>query len=211
MTTKELDYKLAKDIARIRVATGKTSGSTLAEEIVSVITSLNTGEEGRLTKEILDILHSDSALRKLELVMTRQYAESVCVKLKIRHQAKESPKPPRKYNDSDIKQALKTTSDEVEKAVSIIARAIASGANEAIINASVVEAFCFDTGAAKTAIINKLAEDGTAAKEEIGFEVIDFMSLANDAVEYLKKELYYHKWIYERFQPIGIIKVSLIP
>jgi len=206
MTTKELDVKLAKDVARIRIAAGQSTSSNIGEEMVKVMITLNDSGEGKLAKEISAILASAETMKKVSTVMTEQYLKTVGIKLKIRHAARKTEKPPRAYTTDDMNDALRIPANEVSRGADLIKKAIAAGETEAVLNASVAEAFNYDTGITLRELTKLLPLVGPMA---IDLEIIEFMSLATEAIEYNKKELYYKKWIFEKFQPIGIIKVSI--
>lgn len=221
MTSKESDIKLAKDIARIKIAAGtigNASTSTISAETVLVMKEMDAAHEGALAKELGDTILSDPLkMNKVTTVITEAYVKSVIVKLKIRkkarHQDEENTDPGakkkvRNFTAEDYAAANHLHADEAAKAADLIQRAIAAGETTAMINAAAAEAYCYNIGRAKKEILSLLPAD--LRKTPITMEIVEFTSLATEAVEYLMKSLYYGSWIYERFQPIGIIKVSLV-
>ncbi|MCI7452877.1 MAG: hypothetical protein MSB11_07885, partial [Prevotella sp.] len=67
MTTKELDIKLARDIARIRVANEvaaatKLPDTTLSAEMVRAMNDLDAGREEDLIAELNTILSDDKSM-----------------------------------------------------------------------------------------------------------------------------------------------------
>lgn len=223
MTSKESDIKLAKDIARIKIAAGaidNASTSTISAETVLVMKEMDAAHEGALAKELGDTILSDPVkMDKVTTVITEAYVKSVIVKLKIRkkarHQDEENAdtdpgakKKVRNFTAEDYAAANRLHADEAAKAADLIQRAIAAGETTAMINAAAAEAYCYNIERAKKEILALLPTD--LRKTPINMEIVEFTSLATEAVEYLMKSLYYGSWIYERFQPIGIIKVSLV-
>lgn len=221
MTSKESDIKLAKDIARIKIAAGtidNASTSTISAETVLVMKEMDAAHEGALAKELGDTILSDPVkMDKVTTVITEAYVKSVIVKLKIRkkarHQDEENTdlgakKKVRNFTAEDYAAANRLHADEAAKAADLIQRAIAAGETTAMINAAAAEAYCYNIERAKKEILALLPAD--LRKTPINMEIVEFTSLATEAVEYLMKSLYYGSWIYERFQPIGIIKVSLV-
>lgn len=221
MTTKELDYKLAKDIARIKIAAGtidNASTSTISAETILVMKEMDAAHEGALAKELGDILSDHAKMDKVTTVITETYVKSVVAKLKIRKKARHkdeenaetdpgAKKKVRNFTAEDYAAANRLHADEATKAANLIQRAIAAGETTAIINAAAAEAYCYNTERAKKEILALLP--AASRKTPITMEIVEFTSLATEAVEHLMKSLYYGYWIYERFQPIGIIKIFI--
>ena len=209
MTTKELDFKLARDIGRIRIAAG-LKGTTLAAETVKAMDELDAGKERPLSEEIKSILESPEKTTEMAPIMTAGYMKLVQTKLGIHEKARlESRKGYSKFSAADRKKALQVTSTEVSKAATQIGIAFESGSKEAVINAAAAEVYAFDMDQMLSEITHFLGKEVTGSSA-ISFET-EFMTFsggAQEAIEHLEKVQYYGTWIYERFQPIGIIRIT---
>lgn len=228
MTTKELDMKLARDIARIRMVTRPTATAaqteTISDFMITVMKELDSGNELTIYREIESILsgenqHDAIAAVKLSSIMTESYAKAIMKKLKIRlmvmHQKildkNGSPKKLRKFTEDDYAEASILYMKEINKAVEIIKKAITAGETTAIINLSAIESYGYNTDRTKQAIQKILLNDtaSTESLPEISIEFVQFINLNIEAIEHLDKVKYYENWIYERFCPAGIVKVLI--
>lgn len=214
MTTKEMELKLAKDIARIRIiAKLPEHGSTLAEEMVRAMKDLDAAKEAQIFKEINDAMANKETKETIQIIMTPRYVQEVTSKLQIRVDAREKgSKTLKKFSEADYKKAVKMQSEEINKAADLIVEnmgAVKKG-ESTVINAIVAELYAYEeskiAAALKEAIGDRMPDE---LKEQLVLTYIPFTNLTQEAVEHLEKVQYHGKWIYERFQPAGIIRVDL--
>ena len=215
MTTKELDIKLARDIARISVANEVAAAielpdTTLSAEMVRAMNDLDAGREEDLIAELNTILSDDKSMVSIRTVISDGYIKLVQHKLGIHEKARiESKKGYAKFSAADRKKALQSDTTELSKAAMLIKLAYESKAEEAVINAAAVEAYAYDVQKMLKAITRLLGTE-VLGNDPIDFhtELLTFTNGMQAAIEHLEKVQYYGTWIYERFQPIGIIRVT---
>ena len=210
MTTKELDIKLAKDIARIRIMVelGKHS-TTLAMQTVLTMNELDKdGGEQQIISEFEMYLNTEQKLNQINKFVTTQYLTAVISKLKIRSAAKKSPKKlPSRFSPEDRALIKRQEEEEIEKAVTAIREAIAAGETKVIVNITAAEACGFDIARLTLVLSQRLITefDLIIPALALNLEMKTFMEMDSRPPEYLEKVCYYGKWIYERSQPLGII------
>jgi hypothetical protein len=215
MTTKELDLKLARDIARIRVANEvaaatKLPDTTLSAETVRAMDDLDAGREEDLIAELNTVLSDEKSMASVRTIISDGYIRLVQTKLGIHEKARlESKKGYAKFSAADRKKAIQSETTELSKAATLIKIAFESKAEEAVINAAAAEAYAYDVHKMLDAITHFLGIP-VLGKEPINFhtELLTFTNGMQAAIEHLEKVQYYGTWIYERFQPIGIIRVT---
>ena len=215
MTTKELDVKLARDVARIRIANEvaaatKLPDTTLAAETVRAMDDLDAGREEDLIAELNTILSDEKSMASIRTIISDGYVKLVQTKLGIREKARlGSKKGYAKFSAADRKKAIRSDTTELSKAATIIKAAYESNADEAVINAAAAETYAYDAQKRLKAIAGFL---GTAVlgKDPLDFhtELLTFTNGMQSAIEHLEKVRYHGTWIYERFQPIGVIRVT---
>ena len=225
MTTKELDIKLARDIAKIRIAnevaaaskhqstsdaTTATVKTTLSSETIRAMDDIDAGHEEDLIAELNTILSDEGSMSSIRTVITETYIKLVQTKLGIHKKARlESKKRCAKFSVADRKKVIQSDTTELSKAATIIKIAYESKAKEAVINAAAAETYAYNSQEMIKAITHFLGVE-VLGKDPINFntELITFADGVQSAIEHLEKVQYYGTWIYERFQPIGIIKVT---
>ena len=232
MIAKDVEMKLARDIARIRLVTKSitteqsTPALTISNEMIAVMKELDASKEDSLYNEIHNISTEATpedarSAAKLSSIMTEQYIKTILRKLKIRISVLDgqildkygNPRETRKFTGSDYAEASVLCQKEINKATEIIRKAIHAEEPYAIINISAIEAYGYDTEKTKQAITEALKKMATAEQQDpipdFTLEFIQFVSLNVEAVEHLEKIKYYDNWIYERFCPAGIVKVTI--
>lgn len=216
MTTRELDYKLAKDIARIRLITmagaAAAEDTTISAQILIAMNDLDAGKEMDIKNEITKIQEDPKKASLISDIMTPAYVDTIKLKLKIRDNLRHSSRADKLkiFQEAERKQATKENATEVAKAAGIIIKAIQAKENQTIINAAVAEAHAYSMPNTVQAIMDQVYKDPTWVKgTEIQLSLVNFMSLAHEAIEHLEKVSYYGSWYYERFQPTGIIYVTI--
>lgn len=215
MTTRELDYKLAKDIARIRLITmagDATVDTTISEQILAAMHDLDEAGENKIIVEIDKIMKDPAKAKLVSDIMTPAYVDTINLKLRIRDSLRTSSRSSKlkTFQDAERKQAMKENAIEVDKAAKIILKAAAANESTTIVNAAVAEAYGYNIQRTVKAITDQVYKDpGWTRGTEINLEVVNFMSLAHEAIEHLEKVSYYGSWYYERFQPTGIINVTI--
>ena len=216
MTTRELDYKLAKDIARIRLITmagaAAAEDTTISAQILIAMNDLDAGKEMDIKNEITKIQEDPKKALLISDIMTPAYVDTIKLKLKIRDNLRHSSRADKLkiFQEAERKQATKENATEVAKAAGIILKAVQAKENQTIINAAVAEAHAYNMPNTVQAIMDQVYKDPTWVKgTEIQLSLVNFMSLANEAIEHLEKVSYYGSWYYERFQPTGIIYVTI--
>lgn len=225
MTTKELDIKLARDVAKIRIAnavaaaskhpstsaaTRATVNTTLSSETIRAMDDIDAGHEEDLIAELNTILSDEGSMQSIRTVITETYIKLVQTKLGIHKKARlESKKRCAKFSAADRKKVIQSDTTELSKAATIIKIAYESKAKEAVINAAAAETYAYNSQEMIKAITRFLGAE-VLGKDPINFntELITFADGVQSAIEHLEKVQYYGTWIYERFQPIGIIKVT---
>lgn len=232
MIAKDVEMKLARDIARIRLMTKSTTTEqltptlTISNEMITAMKELDASKERSLYNEIHNISTEATpedarSATKLSSIMTEQYIKAILRKLKIRISVLDgqvldkygNPRETRKFTGSDYAEASVLCQKEINKATEIIRKAIHAEEPYAIINISAIEAYGYDTEKTKQAITEALKKMATAEQQDplpdFTLEFIQFVSLNVEAVEHLEKIKYYDNWIYERFCPAGIVKVTI--
>lgn len=225
MTTKELDIKLARDVAKIRIANEVAAASkhpstsaaptatvktTLSSETIRAMDDIDAGHEEDLIAELNTILSDEGSMASIRTVITETYIKLVQTKLGIHKKARlESKKRCAKFSAADRKKVIQSDTTELSKAATIIKIAYESKAKEAVINAAAAETYAYNSQEMIKAITRFLGVE-VLGKDPINFhtELITFADGVQSAIEHLEKVQYYGTWIYERFQPIGIIKVT---
>lgn len=225
MTTKELDIKLARDIAKIRIAnevaaaskhsstsaaTPATVNTTLSSETIRAMDDIDAGHEEDLIAELNTILSDEESMASIRTVTTETYIKLVQTKLGIHKKTRlESKKRCAKFSAADRKKVIQSDTTELSKAATIIKIAYESKAKEAVINAAAAETYAYNSQEMIKAITHFLGVE-VLGKDPINFntELITFADGVQTAIEHLEKVQYYGTWIYERFQPIGIIRVT---
>ena len=213
MTTKELDIKLAKDIARIRImAAPKNKLTTLTMETVRAMNELDKDDgEQLITSEFETYLNTEEQLNQINEFITTQYLKAIISKLKIRSAAKKSSKKlPSRFSSEDRALIKRQEVEEIEKAVAAVKEAMAAGETKVIINITAAEACGFHLGCLAYALSKRLIEELNLTPlaplaPALNLEMKTFMEMDSRPPEYLEKVCYYGKWIYERSQPLGII------
>ena len=219
MTVRELEYKLAKDIARIRIVTRKSDepDTTMSAELIRVMHRLDDAAEEDLLKEIDSKTADSASSERLMSIMTDSYLESIKQKLRTRITVRAAGKKKiHIFTGPEKKRAIDVTIEEATKAAKLIKKdlmedATASGAVETVINAAAAEAYGYDLPIALEKILDILKADKDIRKagmQDLQLEVLGFMPLASDAIEFSEVNNYYGKWIYEHFQPIGLLKIK---
>lgn len=215
MTIKELDIKLARDVARIRIAyavaaKAKLPGETISAETIRAMDDLDAGREDDLIAELGIILTDAEAMKSVVTVISEGYIKLTQSKLGMHRKARtESKKGYSKFSAADRKKAIQYETTELSKAATLIKIAYQSKAEEAVINAAAAEAYAYNVEKMLEAITRFLGTE-VLGKEPINFhtELLTFTNGMQAAIEHLEKVQYYGTWIYERFQPIGIIRVT---
>lgn len=220
MTIRELDYKLAKDVARIRIVTRKSDepDTTMSAELIHVMHQLDEAAEEDILKEIDSKIADPASAERLMSIMTNSYLESIKQKLRIRTTVRAAGKKKiHTFTGPEKKKALDVSIEEAAKAATLIKKdlmedATVSGtAVETVINAAAAEAYGYDLPITLEKILEILKADKdlkTAGMQDLQLEVLGFMPLASDAIEFSEVNNYYGKWIYEHFQPIGLLKIK---
>lgn len=210
MTTKELDIKLAKDIARIRIIVEfEKHSTTLTMGTILAMNELDKDDgEQLIISEFEMYLNTEKQLNQINEFVTTQYLKAVISKLKIRSAAKKSPKKrPPHFSSEDRALIKRQEVEEIEKAVAAVKEAMAAEKTKVIINITAAEACGFHLGRLAFVLSQRLIEELNFAQvaPAINLEMKTFMEMDSRPPEYLEKVCYYGKWIYERFQPLGII------
>lgn len=215
MTTKEMEFKLAKDIARIRIVAGLAGHeTTLAAEIVRAMKELDGAQEMEIVKDIAYAMGDAEKKEAIGIIMTPRYVQEVMSKLQIRANARRAgAKTLKAFTEADYKKATKMQSEELKKAADLIVSNITRAPDKsAVINAIVAELYAYDEEKTRSALL-KTVGDGIPEelRKNMKLIYIPFTSVTQEAVEHLEKVQYHGKWIYERFQPAGIIRVDAMP
>ena len=219
MTNKELNIKLARDVARIRIvnevvasAAGKAPKTSISTETIKAMDDIDAGKEESIIAELNMILSDEKAMEYIRTMIPAGYIKHVQFKLSIHKKARESSmKGYSKFSATDRKKAVQYEAIEVSKAATLIKTAYENKSEAALINAAAAEAFGYDMKRLILAIGGYLGPgafdfDG----KKIGFktELLLFSDGAQAAIEHLEKTSYYGVNIYERFTPLGVIKVT---
>ena len=217
MTNKELNIKLARDVARIRIvnevvasAAGKAPKTSISTETIKAMDDIDAGKEESIIAELNMILSDEKAMEYIRTMIPAGYIKHVQFKLSIHKKARESSmKGYSKFSAADRKKAVQYEATEVSKAATLIKTAYENKSEAALINAAAAEAFGYNMERLILAIGGYLGP-GAFDGKKIGFktELLLFSDGAQAAIEHLEKTSYYGVNIYERFTPLGVIKVT---
>ena len=217
MTNKELNIKLARDVARIRIvnevvasAAGKAPKTSISTETIKAMDDIDAGKEESIIAELNTILQDENAMEYIRTMIPAGYIKHVQFKLSIHKKARESSmKGYSKFSAADRKKAVQYEATEVSKAATLIKTAYENKSEAALINAAAAEAFGYDMERLILATGGHLGP-GPFDGKKIGFktELLLFSDSAQAAIEHLEKTSYYGVNIYERFTPLGVIKVT---
>ena len=217
MTNKELNIKLARDVARIRIvnevvasAAGKAPKTSISTETIKAMDDIDAGKEESIIAELNMILSDEKAMEYIRTMIPAGYIKHVQFKLSIHKKARESSmKGYSKFSAADRKKAVQYEATEVSKAATLIKTAYENKSEAALINAAAAEAFGYDMERLILAIGGYLGP-GAFDGKKICFKtkLLLFSDGAQAAIEHLEKTSYYGVNIYERFTPLGVIKVT---
>ena len=233
MTKQELDKKLAYDIATIRMIVDESQKEYVhiddySERTVTAMKELDHGDEQSIIDEFEKILADEWDVEKINFFLTTNYLNTIINKLKIRVAFKATKKI-KPFSEEDYAEAKGIKEKRTQDVVDGIMKALGNRAalspaaaanfnNEFIVSASAAESYGFDVFQLSRHVFKKIKEQSPALVESYtrpsalySMEMITFMSTDEGAVEYLEKVYYYNKWIYERFEPIGVILIHLNP
>lgn len=210
MTTQEMNYKLAIDIARLKMILTKNNNTTLSKEIVKVMKQLDDNKEEALLEEIKSALENKTRREKLLSILSPQYLKIIVKKLQTRIETKTNAATKRvirTFDKSDYSKAERFDKDELIKAFNLIDTALKRNKSQAIINTAALEVFGYNLDLAKERIVAMF--DARNQAIDITLQFIDFEKDLHEKVERLEKINYYNNWIYERYRPTGIVKVLI--
>ena len=217
MTNKELNIKLARDVARIRIvnevvasADGKAPKTSISTETIKAMDDIDAGKEESIIAELNMILSDEKAMEHIRTMIPAGYIKHVQFKLSIHKKARESSmKGYSKFSAADRKKAVQYEATEVSKAATLIKTAYENKSEAALINAAAAEAFGYDMERLILAIGGYLGPGAFDGKKIVfATELLLFSDGAQAAIEHLEKTSYYGVNIYERFTPLGVIKVT---
>ena len=217
MTNKELNIKLARDVARIRIvnevvasAAGKAPKTSISTETIKAMDDIDAGKEESIIAELNMILSDEKAMEYIRTMIPAGYIKHVQFKLSIHKKARESSmKGYSKFSAADRKKAVQYEATEVSKAATLIKTAYENKSEAALINAAAAEAFGYDIERLILAIEGYLGPGAFDGKKNgCQTELLLFSDGAQAAIEHLEKTSYYGVNIYERFTPLGVIKVT---
>lgn len=210
MTTQEMDYKLAIDIARIKMILTTNNDTTLSKEIIKTMKQLDDKKEEVILEEIRSALENEARRDKLLNILSPQYLKMIAQKLQTRIEVKTNAairRVIRTFDKSDYSKAERFDKDELTKAFNLIDTARKRNQSQAIINTAAVEVFGYNLDLAKERIVAMF--EVKRQPIDITLQFINFEKDLHEKVERLEKINYYNNWIYERYRPTGIVKVSI--
>lgn len=220
MTTKDVDMKLVNDIARIRVIlsvaqSGRGGKTSFSDELRKVMKELDAAKEETIAAEIESYTEAESLKQILNMIMTPSYIQYIISKLRIRTKIRQK-KAIKNFTDADYRQILKIKPDEVARAAQTIIKAFRNQDNpdmnrETVIRGILAELYAYDEEKLKEDIMAQIADQlPEDLKRSLRFYYTTFQTADKEAIEYLDKVFYYGGWIYERFQPAGVICVKIV-
>lgn len=220
MTTKESNMKLVKDIARLRIATDpECRKNTINGIMKEIMQQMDEAKEPELIKE----LESYKTVNRKEQVLpfaTMLYIDNMIAKLNIRQATRDkNPDSFKKFSASEYNQAQEYGYMERRAAAELIARAFMNDRPDVLISATAAELYMYNYEAMirdlcaqaikiltdicprerRQQVIEKITGAG------IRPTLITFNENEKGAIENMEKIYYYKKWIYEKFQPIGVV------
>lgn len=206
----ELDYKLAKDIASIRILAGDNPSSTMSDQVITAMKELDAKHEIQLKNQIEEMLKDETSSSKIYSLMTKSYVQNILLKLSLRSEGyniDEEKKRPKKFTVKEYTDAAKLNLETIGAAVEIIEEAIKERQTETVININAAEVYSYNLELTRAELLKYIPEKIRPAGFDI--KLATFAALNYEAIECTKKFVYYGKWMYERYQPRGVIKVII--
>ena len=223
MTTKDMDIKLAHDIARIRMIVTGESRNTISSHLITAMIQLNRGLESEIAAQISRYFSSSVGMSRITNYYTESYIKAICLKLKIRDAVhKQTPDKILNFTQEDLRNAKEFDTKLASEAVDIIQhfmnekfqRVTRNCADSTLISFDTIESASYDIKKLKPILASlittpKEIQHLIAPDELFSLEEVQYRKTFGKTIEYREKNVYYGKWIFEHFQPVGVIKVEV--